>query len=140
MRIDAGFVAVAVVSVAEAESRPDRLRGETTLFGKPPAIAYLRRDISGVRQQWHENALRGTALRLGYNLRKTIVLGPGSVNPTADLVAVVHRLRVEAVFVPGLEHFDAVVPRELVAIADVITVWPPRTFARWSSGRLPDNL
>ncbi|MBF6233184.1 hypothetical protein IU473_18135 [Nocardia farcinica] len=110
------------------------------MFGKPPAIAYLRRDISGVRQQWHENALRGTALRLGYNLRKTIVLGPGSVNPTADLVAVVHRLRVEAVFVPGLEHFDAGVPRELVAIADVITVWPPRTFARWSSGRLPDNL
>ncbi|WP_280510476.1 hypothetical protein [Nocardia farcinica] len=108
MRIDAGFVVVAVVSVADAESRPD--------------------------------ALRGTALRLGYNLRKTIVLGPGSVNPTADLVAVVHRLRVEAVFVPGLEHFDAVVPRELVAIADVITVWPPRTFARWSSGRLPDNL
>ncbi|WP_245547108.1 hypothetical protein [Nocardia brevicatena] len=43
-------------------------------------------------------------------------------------------------FVPGLEHFDGIVPRTLVSIADVITVNPAYTYARWSNGCLPAEV
>lgn len=57
-----------------------------------------------------------------------------------ELVHAVGRTGAEALFVPGLEHFDGIVPRTLVSIADVITANPIYTYARWSTGQLPAEV
>ncbi|GAB4588499.1 hypothetical protein [Nocardia sp. IFM 10818] len=45
----------------------------------------------------------------------------------------------EAVFVPSVSHFESgEVPAELVRAADVITVDDRHTYARWSTGELPE--
>ncbi|WP_405495145.1 hypothetical protein [Nocardia sp. NBC_00511] len=99
---------------------------------KPGAIGYLRQDISGSRQQWDEIQIRSLAARLGYDLRKTVVFGPHTDRPLHRLRVLVGNLGVEAVIVPGAEHFEGgEVPSELVERADVIIVSPEQTFARW---------
>lgn len=103
------------------------------MFEVPPAIGYLRKDISGTRQPWDEEQIRSVAARLGYDLRKTVVF-------TADIEHPMHRLRIalartgaEAVVVPSMAHFDGgKVPDELIAVVDVITVEPEQTFVRWT--------
>ncbi|WP_067820805.1 hypothetical protein [Nocardia inohanensis] len=106
---------------------------------RPGAIGYLRRDVSGERQQWDEAQIRSLAARLGYELRKTIVFGPHTDEPVLRLAMVVERLGVEAVIVPGPGHFEGdLVPGELVARTDVITVEPEHTYARYATGDLPD--
>ncbi|WP_040840271.1 hypothetical protein [Nocardia brevicatena] len=107
---------------------------------RPKALGYLRRDKSGVHQQWDEAQIRALAHRFGYELCKTIVFGPNAEDPIGELVHAIGRAEAEALFVPGLEHFDGIVPRTLVSVADVITVTPQRTYARWSTGQLPAEL
>ncbi|MEU6558097.1 hypothetical protein [Nocardia nova] len=105
------------------------------------AIGYLRRDVSGVRQSWDEVQIRSLAKRLGYNLRK-IVTFTGEVDDVGlRLRNIAERLCVDAVFVPGIDHFDGrSVPAVLVGIVDVIIVEPEYTYARWASGELPAEL
>ncbi|WP_040839260.1 hypothetical protein [Nocardia brevicatena] len=107
---------------------------------KPKALGYLRRDKSGVHQQWDEAQIRSLAHRYRYTLCKTIVFNPYTEDPIGELVHAVERVEAEALFVPGLEHFDGIVPRTLVSIADVITVSPRRAYARWSTGQLPAEV
>ncbi|WP_040837390.1 hypothetical protein [Nocardia brevicatena] len=107
---------------------------------KPKALGYLRKDKSGVHQQWDEAQIRALAQRFGYELCKTIVFGEFTEDPIGELVVSVQRNRAEAVFVPGLEHFDGIAPRSLVTVADVITVSPQHTYARWSTGQLPAEV
>ncbi|MFC9963971.1 hypothetical protein ACFVH4_06965 [Nocardia ignorata] len=96
----------------------------------PAALGYLRRDISGERQRWHETQMRSLAKRLGYNLRKTVVFGPSTDDPEYRLRVVAANLGVVAVFVPGVDHFGGQnVPAQLVAVASVITVEPEQTYA-----------
>ncbi len=97
----------------------------------PAAIGYVRSDISGLRQQWDEIQIRSVARRLGYTLAKTIVSGPYTENPVQRLIDTVQTREAEAVIVPSADHFDGEVPTELVAVADVITVSPEQTYARW---------
>lgn len=68
------------------------------------------------------------------------VFGELTEDPVGELVSAVRRNRVEAVFVPGLEHFDGIAPWSLVAVADVITVSLRHTYARWSTGQLPAEV
>ncbi|WP_405485597.1 hypothetical protein [Nocardia sp. NBC_00511] len=100
----------------------------------PAAVGYLRKDISGTRQQWDETQMRSLAGRMGYDYRKTLVFGP-------DVDGKVHRLRVAvsrtgaaAVFVPSIDHFEGEVPGEVVAVADVVTVSPVSTYTRTATG------
>ncbi|GAB0108377.1 hypothetical protein JMUB6875_73930 [Nocardia sp. JMUB6875] len=103
------------------------------------AIGYLRRDVSGSRQQWDESRIRSLAARFGYDLCKTLVLGPDTDRPLHRVRVAVSRVGAEAVFTPSLEHFDrGRVPAELVAVADIITVDTEETFARYSTGELPE--
>ncbi|WP_405487874.1 hypothetical protein [Nocardia sp. NBC_00511] len=100
---------------------------------RPIAVGYLRRDISGVRQQWDEYRLRGLAARFGYNLTKIIVFGRNGLQP--KLLEAIATAEAEAVFVPSATHFDdGEVPTRLVQIIDVITVDTEETHARWSNG------
>lgn len=111
------------------------------MSAKPDAIGYLHRDISGIRQPWDENRLRSLAKRFGYNLRKTIAFGPAVDHPVERLCNIVKTLEVVAVFVPSHAHFpNAEVPAALVQICDVVTVDDQHTYARWSTGALPDEL
>lgn len=107
---------------------------------KPRALGYLRKDKSGVRQRWDEEQIRSLADRFGYFLHKTVVFGLAVDDPVGELVCVVERADAEAVFVPSLEHFDGCVPRALVSVADVVTVVPRYTYARWATGALPTEL
>lgn len=108
---------------------------------EPNAIGWLRSDVSGERQQWDEARIRGLALRLGYDLRKTVVFGPRTDRPVHRLRMLVSRLALEAVIVPSIEHFDGgAVPAELVAVADIITVSPENTYARYATGQVPEWL
>ncbi|WP_280244348.1 hypothetical protein [Nocardia abscessus] len=94
----------------------------------------MRRDISGVSQTWDESQLRSLAERLGYELAKTVVVGPETDSPVSRLLNVVRRVDVDAVIVPGARHFGVEVPPELVKVVDVITVDPTKTYARWAPG------
>ncbi|WP_028477303.1 hypothetical protein [Nocardia sp. CNY236] len=97
---------------------------------KPKALGYLRRDVSGISQGWHEIQIRSLAARLGYNLAKTIAFGPRTDSPITRLMNAVWAADAAAVIVPSLWHFDSHLPVELVKLADVITVHPETTYAR----------
>ncbi|WP_040748552.1 hypothetical protein [Nocardia transvalensis] len=106
------------------------------MTAKSEAIGYVRQDVSGARQQWDEIQMRSLARRLGYNLRKTIVFGPNTHDPVGRLRDVVGRLGVDAVIVPGVAHFDGLLPIDLLGVVDLVTVAPEERFARWKSGEL----
>ncbi|MCU1648372.1 MAG: hypothetical protein JWN03_8647 [Nocardia sp.] len=97
----------------------------------PTAIGYLRSDISRSRPPWDEIQIRSLARRLGYALAKTIVFGAYTDDPTQRVIDVVRAIDADAVVIPGIDHFDGYLPPELIAVADVITVSPEQTFARW---------
>ncbi|WP_278264058.1 hypothetical protein [Nocardia sp. AG03] len=108
---------------------------------KPIAIGYLRADVSGTRQQWDETQIRSLAKRLGYDLAKIVVFTEATEHPAYRLCVCVARVGAEAVIVPGAEHFlGDRIPAEVVAAADVVTVTPEATYARWSTGELPGEL
>ncbi|WP_405137102.1 recombinase family protein [Nocardia sp. NBC_01388] len=98
----------------------------------PTAIGYLRRDVSGFRQDWDETRIRSRAKRLGYDLAKIVVFGPNTDAPLERLINVVRNVDADAVIVPTATHFDgAEIPAPLVNVAEVITVDPEQTYARW---------
>ncbi|WP_245546919.1 hypothetical protein [Nocardia brevicatena] len=107
---------------------------------KPKALGYVRKDKSGIHQQWDEAQIRSLVQRFGYELCKTIVFGEFTEDPIGELVHAIGRAEAEALFMPGLEHFDGIVPWTLVSVADVVTVSPQRTYARWSTGQLPAEV
>lgn len=108
------------------------------MITEPRAIGWLRSDISGVKREWDEARIRGLAHRLGYDLRRTVAFGPWTDRPVHRLRVLISRLELDAVIVPSVEHFDnGCVPSELVALADIITVWPEHTYARYATGELP---
>ncbi|MVU82357.1 hypothetical protein GPX89_34630 [Nocardia sp. ET3-3] len=105
----------------------------------PDALGYLQKHVSGNQQQWDETRMRSLAARLGYNLRKTVAFSENTHQPIQRLVNVVRNLGIEAVIVPGPQHFDGrKVPAELVQVVDVITVDPEATYARRATGELPE--
>jgi hypothetical protein len=97
---------------------------------KPPAIGYLRSDVSGQRQQWDETQIRRLAKRFGYDLAKIVVFGAHTDDPTQRLINVVQSTSAEAVFVPSIAHLGGEVPAKLVAVTEVNTVSPEETYAR----------
>ncbi|WP_405165203.1 hypothetical protein OG203_08880 [Nocardia sp. NBC_01499] len=99
---------------------------------RPTAIGYLRRDVSGISQPWHETQIRSLAKRLGYELAKTVVFGPDIDDPVDRLLKVVRTVEAEAV-VPSAEHFGSEVPDRVVRACDVITLSPHYTYARSSA-------
>jgi hypothetical protein len=99
---------------------------------KPPALGYLRKDVSGVAQVWDETQIRSLAKRLGYELSKTVTFTASTHHPVGRLLSVVRNLDVDAVIAPSLQHFDGALPDELVQVCDLITVRPENTFARWA--------
>ncbi|WP_028478373.1 hypothetical protein [Nocardia sp. CNY236] len=97
---------------------------------RPKALGYLRRDVSGATQRWHEAQIRILARQLGYELTKTLVFSARTQTPVTGLIAAVHRTGVTAVITPTVWHFGSRVPDELAQVADVITVTPKRTYPR----------
>lgn len=97
---------------------------------KPPAIGYLRADVSGVSKAWDQIQIRILAERLGYQLAKTIEFSQHTADPIGQLLATIARDQVDAVVVPSLEHLSGEIPEDLMLAADVITVSPEATYAR----------
>ncbi|MET9487924.1 hypothetical protein [Nocardia sp. NPDC006630] len=108
---------------------------------RPTAVGYLRSDVSGIRQAWDEEQIRSRARRLGYDFAKLVVAdGRSGRHLTAALKSAITRLDAEAVIVPDATHFEGhVIPDDLVKAADVITVDPDETYARWGIPPIPDN-
>ncbi|QLY28436.1 hypothetical protein [Nocardia huaxiensis] len=98
---------------------------------QPAAIGFLRHDISGAQQQWDQVQIQQLAQRLGYDLCKTLVFGPDTDRLIQRVRTTVSRLEADAVITPSLAHFGGEVPEELVRVADLITVSPENTYARW---------
>lgn len=113
----------------------DRGKG-VPMRAKPPALGYLRKDVSGVSQDWDEAQMRSLAKRLGYELCKTVTFGAGTDAPVDRLVDVVRTFGVDAVIAPGLHHFGNAVPAELVEACDLITVTPQQTYSRSALSRI----
>ncbi|MFF2550319.1 hypothetical protein ACFVUS_04930 [Nocardia sp. NPDC058058] len=105
---------------------------ETPMLDIPTAVGFLRSDISGSRRQWDEARIRKLACRLGYDLRKIAVFGPHTDRPIHRLRVLVSRLDVDAIITLHLEHLGGTAPDEIVQVADVITVEPQETYARWA--------
>lgn len=101
---------------------------------RPTAVGYLRSDVSGLRQAWDEDQIRKRAQRLGYDFAKLVIADARSGRHLlAGLKTITTRLDAEAIIVPSARHFDgATVPDDLVQVADVITVDPEETYARWA--------
>lgn len=110
------------------------------MLGHATAIGYLRSDISGERRQWDERQNRSRAARLGYTVAKTVVFSQRTDDPIQRLVNVIRNTGAEAVVVPSADHLGGEIPEALVRVADVITVQPEKTYARWSTGQLPDEM
>ncbi|BDU04680.1 hypothetical protein FMUBM48_09430 [Nocardia cyriacigeorgica] len=103
---------------------------------RPRALGYLRADRSVPNQLRDEVQIRSLATRYGYSLCKTIVFTASTPDPIQQLIDAVRRSNAEAVFVPDVTHFDGLVPASLIAVADVVTVRPEETFARWATGEI----
>ncbi|VFA99701.1 hypothetical protein [Nocardia cyriacigeorgica] len=99
----------------------------------PRAVGYLRRDISGEHQPWHETGIRSVASRTGYTLCKTVALSGTADDPISRLIDTVRRSGAEAVIVPTLEHVGGEVPQRLLReVTEVIPVDNPhQSIARW---------
>ena len=91
---------------------------------KPPAIGYLRRDISGVAQSWDETQIRSLAERLGYRFTKTVVFSDRTADPIGRLLDVVTTTEAAAIVTPSLTHLGSDLPHRIVAACDIITVSP----------------
>ncbi|MEU7138587.1 hypothetical protein ABZ942_03965 [Nocardia sp. NPDC046473] len=100
------------------------------MWGRPTAIGYLRRDVSGVSQVWDETQIRSVAKRLGYELAKIVVFGAYTHQPVAQLLTTIERVRADAVVMPTLAHLADELDL-VVQACDVITVNPENTYARW---------
>ncbi|WP_405495075.1 hypothetical protein [Nocardia sp. NBC_00511] len=99
---------------------------------QPAAIGFLRHDVSGEQQQWDEAQIQHLARRLGYDLCRTLILGPDTDRPLVRVRTMVSRTEADAIIIPNLDHFGGRIPDEIVRIADVITVSPENTYARWA--------
>jgi hypothetical protein len=97
---------------------------------KPPAIGYLRKDVSGVNKAWDQIQIRILAERLGYRFVKTVEFSQHTADPVGQLLGTIARDDVDAVVVPSLEHLSGEIPEALMLAVDVITVSPEATYAR----------
>ncbi|WP_067563656.1 hypothetical protein [Nocardia acidivorans] len=98
---------------------------------QPAAIGFLRHDVSGTHQRWDQAQMRQLARRLGYDLCRTLVYGPETSEILEEVRDAISQNEADAVITPSLEHFDGEIPDPLVQVADVITVTPENTYARW---------
>lgn len=97
---------------------------------RPPAIGYLRRDISGARRSWDEIQIRTVARRLGYELAKTVVFSEMTADPIKQVTTAARAAGAEAVVVPSAEHLGGEIPAALLDAAQVITVTPEEAHER----------
>lgn len=96
----------------------------------PAAIGYLRADVSGTSQVWHETQIRSLAKRFGYDLGRIVVFNARTDDPLRRLLIVVGKTKAEAVFVPSEEHFGGPVPKSLIDVCDVVAVDSEHTHSR----------
>ncbi|WP_307719357.1 hypothetical protein [Nocardia mexicana] len=76
--------------------------------------------------EWDAAQVRRLARRLGY-----VLVWP----PDVSLIPLIDRVRaadVDAVITPALSHLDVVALHAVMAVADVETVSPRMSFARWA--------
>lgn len=101
------------------------------VFARRKAIGYLRADVSGIQQPWHETQMRDTAKKQGLNYDRTVVFHAHTDRPLGRLLNVIDRVNGEVVIVPSAEHFaERRIPDALLEVVAVVTVSPDNTFAR----------
>ncbi|WP_433598481.1 hypothetical protein ACQPXH_22335 [Nocardia sp. CA-135953] len=98
---------------------------------RPTALGWIDLTVTG-NPEWDAAQVRRLARRLGYAL-----VWP----PAITLVPLVDQVRVadvDAVIMPSPLHLDVLMLHAVMCVADVETVTPRMSFARWaafSSGR-----
>jgi hypothetical protein len=90
---------------------------------KPTALAWISDEVSE-SPEWDAAQLGRLARHLGYAL----VWPDASLVPLPDLV---RDADVDAVLTPSTEHLDALTLNAVMGLADVETVMPRLSFARW---------
>ncbi|AHH22122.1 hypothetical protein NONO_c73660 [Nocardia nova SH22a] len=90
---------------------------------RPTALGWIADEVSEA-PEWDAAQLQRLARHLGYTL-----VWPGvSLLPLPDLV---RDADVDAVLTPSTEHLDALTLNAVMALADVETVRPRLSFAKW---------
>ncbi|MFD4457716.1 hypothetical protein [Nocardia sp. NPDC058480] len=101
---------------------------------RPPAIGYIRADISGARKVWDQIQIRTLTERLGYRLLKTIEFSQHTDDPLAQLLSTIERDEVDAVVTPSTEHLGGEIPEALISAADVVIVSSEEAHSRRLAG------
>lgn len=92
---------------------------------RPVALGWIHPESAAL--EWDAAQIRRLAKRLGYRL-----VWP-SLESRIPLVDQVRAAGVDAVIAPNTEHFDFVALTSVMMIADVETVHPRLSFARWAT-------
>ncbi|WP_280472410.1 hypothetical protein [Nocardia cyriacigeorgica] len=91
---------------------------------RPTALAWINPDVS-VAFDVEAIQVRSLARRLGY-----VLVWPDE-RAVLSLMEQVRWADVDAVITPAPNHFDLLTLHNLMMLADVETVWPRISFARW---------
>ncbi|OBA62175.1 hypothetical protein A5780_19135 [Nocardia sp. 852002-20019_SCH5090214] len=99
---------------------------------RPTALGWIADEVSEA-PEWDAAQLQRLARHLGYAM----------VWPAASLLALPDLVReadVDAVLTPSTEHIDALTLNAVMAVADVETVLPRLSFAKWPDFNLRKGL
>ncbi|MBF6095242.1 hypothetical protein IU502_23335 [Nocardia cyriacigeorgica] len=91
---------------------------------RPTALAWINPEVS-IAFEVEAIQVRSLARRLGYAL-----VWPDE-RALLPLLEQVRGADIDAVITPAPDHFDPLTLHNLMTIADVETVWPRMSFARW---------
>ncbi|MFJ9370509.1 hypothetical protein ACIRRA_39645 [Nocardia sp. NPDC101769] len=92
---------------------------------KPTALGWLDIEVS-TAPEWDQAQMRRLARHLGY------VVEMASEVSLIPLVDIVRSADADALIVPSPDHLDPLMLNALLSVADVETVLPRLSFARWN--------
>jgi hypothetical protein len=95
---------------------------------EPTALGWVDEDTS-TAPDWHRAQVRRLAQRLGYRL---VWPDPASVLHIADQV---RNTAADAVIMPAPDHLDPIALARVMDVADVETVSPRLSYARWTPAK-----
>lgn len=99
--------------------------GVHPLDTRPRALGWIDHDTS-TAPEWDRAQVERLAARLGYRL-----VWPDEIS-VLPVSAQLHSLGVDTVLMPAPHHIDPLALSRVMEIADVETVHPRLSFARWS--------
>lgn len=97
---------------------------------KKKAVLYLRKDLSGQRQERDLYEMRNLAHNKGYDIARTLTIGKDLYAPFLSLLNTINHVGASLVIVPDLDHLE----RGERAITEKCTLITSRTESLWPKG------